>query len=58
VEVGGQPVHVKLALHDGRVVNAQPEYDDVVRAAEATGRPVRDVLADAVAASLPFLPDR
>ena len=26
-------VHVKLALHDGRVVNVQPEYEDVVRVA-------------------------
>jgi uncharacterized protein (DUF111 family) len=32
-------------------VNAQPEYDDVARAAATTGRPVKEVLADAVAAS-------
>ena len=32
-------------------MNAQPEYDDVARAAAATGRPVKEVLADAVAAS-------
>ncbi len=51
VLVDGHTVHVKLALHNGLVVNAQPEYDDVVRAAEVLQRPVKDVLADAVAAS-------
>lgn len=51
VEVGGQPVAVKLARHEGVVLNAMPEFDDVVRAAEALGRPVKAVLADAVAAS-------
>ncbi len=51
VEVDGFPVHVKIAVHKGRVVNAQPEYDDVARAAAATGRPVKEVLADAIAAS-------
>jgi len=51
VEVGGQPVSVKLARHDGVVLNAMPEFDDVVRAAEALGRAVKAVLADAVAAS-------
>jgi pyridinium-3,5-bisthiocarboxylic acid mononucleotide nickel chelatase len=51
VSVGGHTVHVKIALHNGLVVNAQPEYDDVVAAALALDRPVKDVLADAVAAS-------
>ena len=51
VQVDGHDVRVKLAVHDGRVVNVQPEYDDVVRAATATGRPTKDVLADAVAVS-------
>ena len=54
VEVAGQPVAVKLARHDGVLVNAQPEYDDVARAAQTLGRPVSDVLADAVAASRRF----
>jgi pyridinium-3,5-bisthiocarboxylic acid mononucleotide nickel chelatase len=57
VQVGGQPVRVKIAVHQGRVVNAQPEYDDVVRAATAIGRPVKDVLADASAASRAWLTD-
>jgi hypothetical protein len=37
------------------VVNAMPEYDDVARAAVALGRPVADVLAEAVAASRKLL---
>ena len=51
VEVDGHSIAVKLARHEGAVVNAMPEYDDVARAAAAVGRPVADVLADAVAAS-------
>jgi len=54
VDVDGQPIDVKLARHDGVLVNAMPEYDDVVRAAAVLGRPVSDVLADAVAASRGF----
>ncbi len=57
VLVDGHVVHVKLALHTGQVVNVQPEYDDVTRAAVDTGRPVKDVLADAVAASRHFAHD-
>jgi hypothetical protein len=33
------------------VVNAQPEYDDVARAAEVLDRPAKAVLAEAVAAA-------
>ena len=51
VEVDGHRVRVKLALHQGVVVNAQPEYDDLAALAETTGRAVKDVLAEAVAAS-------
>jgi uncharacterized protein (TIGR00299 family) protein len=51
VEVDGQTIHVKLALRAGAVVNVQPEYDDVVRAAQRTGRPTKDVLTDAVTAA-------
>jgi len=57
VQVAGQPVHVKLALHNGRVVNVQPEYEDVVRVSTLTGRPVKDVLADAAAAGRLFRAD-
>lgn len=55
VEVDGQVIAVKLARHDGVLVNAQPEYDDVARAATILGRPVNDVLGDASAASRAFL---
>jgi uncharacterized protein (TIGR00299 family) protein len=55
VDVDGQRIAVKLARHDGELVNAQPEYDDVVRAAAVLGRPVNDVLLDATAASRTFL---
>ena len=51
IEVGGHTVRVKLALLDGAVVNAQPEYDDLVAVAQATDRPIKDVLAEAVAAT-------
>jgi pyridinium-3,5-bisthiocarboxylic acid mononucleotide nickel chelatase len=51
VSVGGVEIAVKLARLDGIVVTAQPEYDDVVRAAAALARPVREVLAEATAAA-------
>jgi uncharacterized protein (DUF111 family) len=54
VEVDGQPIAVKLAREDGVLVNAQPEYDDVARAALALGRPVSEVLADAIGESRAF----
>jgi uncharacterized protein (TIGR00299 family) protein len=49
VTVDGERIAVKLALLDGEVVNAQPEYEDVARVATTTGRPVKVVLAAAVA---------
>ncbi len=49
VTVDGHAVHVKLALQDGVVVNAQPEYEDLAAVAAVTGRPIKDVLAEAVA---------
>ncbi|GAA1779962.1 nickel pincer cofactor biosynthesis protein LarC [Nocardioides hankookensis] len=55
VEVGGHPVAVKLARHHGVVVNAQPEYDDVARAASALQRPVADVLAEATSLARKFV---
>ncbi|MGY1832398.1 nickel pincer cofactor biosynthesis protein LarC [Geodermatophilus sp. SYSU D01180] len=49
VDVDGQPVAVKLGLGpDGSVVNAMPEWEDVVRAAAALNRPVKLVLAQAL----------
>ncbi|RNM12834.1 nickel pincer cofactor biosynthesis protein LarC [Nocardioides pocheonensis] len=49
VEVDGHRVAVKLARLDGELMNVQPEYADVRAAARATGRPVKDVLAEAAA---------
>lgn len=49
VEVDGVQVRVKVSRHRGRVVTAQPEWDDVAAVAQATGRPARDVLAEAQA---------
>ncbi len=49
VLVDGVEIAVKVARLDGEVVNAQPEYDDVARAAATLGRPVKDVLSAAVA---------
>ncbi|MEP7055689.1 MAG: nickel insertion protein, partial [Actinomycetota bacterium] len=42
-------VAVKVARLDGAVVNAVPEYDDVVAAAATLGLPVKAVLAEAAA---------
>jgi uncharacterized protein (TIGR00299 family) protein len=51
VQVDGHPVRVKVARMEGEVVNVQPEYDDVAAVAAATGRPVKDVLAEATASA-------
>ncbi|TDO33846.1 hypothetical protein EV643_13029 [Kribbella sp. VKM Ac-2527] len=50
VEVSGQLIHVKIARYGGQVVNVQPEYEDVAAAATALNRPVKSVLAQAIAA--------
>ena len=49
IEIGGHPIRVKVATWRGRRVNVQPEFDDVVAAAQALGRPSVDVLAEAAA---------
>lgn len=51
VEVDGHRVRIKTATLDGLLVNGQPEYDDVVAAARAAGRPIKAVLAEAAAAA-------
>jgi uncharacterized protein (TIGR00299 family) protein len=45
-------VRVKIARQAGRVVNAQPEFDDVARLAAAHGVPVKDLHAQAMKAWL------
>ncbi|WP_406025087.1 nickel pincer cofactor biosynthesis protein LarC [Nocardioides sp. NBC_00850] len=52
VNVEGHPIAVKAACLDDEVVNLQPEWDDVARAAAALDRPAIDVLAEAKAAAL------
>lgn len=54
VEVDGHAIQVKLALEDGVVVNVQPEYDDVLAAAQRLDRPAKQVLAAAVTAAAPL----
>ncbi|MEO6205908.1 MAG: nickel pincer cofactor biosynthesis protein LarC [Mycobacteriales bacterium] len=51
IEVDGQTIRIKLASLGGTVVNTGAEYDDVVAAAAALGRPVRDVLLAAQSAT-------
>lgn len=51
VEVDGCNVRVKVARLGGVVVTATPEWADVEAAANALGRPARQVLADAAAAA-------
>jgi hypothetical protein len=58
VDLDGEPISVKVALDRGVVVNVQPEYDDVVAAAKRLRRPVKTVLAQAVAAAAPLWDER
>ncbi|WP_237536037.1 nickel pincer cofactor biosynthesis protein LarC [Streptomyces sp. SID3343] len=51
VSVEGLPIRVKTATFEGKVVNAQPEYEDVAAAAESLGRPVKVVMGAAAAAA-------
>jgi uncharacterized protein (DUF111 family) len=51
VAVGDVAVRVKVGLLRGRVVSVTPEHDDVARVAAGTGRPVREVYEEAVAAA-------
>ena len=57
VEVDGRAVRVKVASWSGRVVNAQTEYDDVLAAAAALGRPPVEVLAAAAALARTLVAD-
>jgi uncharacterized protein (DUF111 family) len=50
VAVEGGVIRMKLSERDGRLLNATPEFDDCVRVAQATGRPVKAVHADALRA--------
>jgi uncharacterized protein (TIGR00299 family) protein len=50
VSVEGGTVRIKVAERAGAILNAAPEFEDCVRIAESTGRPLKDVQADALAA--------
>lgn len=50
VAVTGGTVRVKVATRRGEIVNAAPEFEDCVRVATATGRPVKVVQAEALRA--------
>lgn len=50
VAIAGGSVRIKVASRKGAVLNAAPEFDDCARIAEATGRPVKEIQADALRA--------
>jgi uncharacterized protein (TIGR00299 family) protein len=52
VQVSGGLVRVKVAGRGTEVLNAAPEFDDCLRVAEATGRPVKAIQAEALKAWL------
>jgi uncharacterized protein (TIGR00299 family) protein len=52
VPVAGGVVRIKVAGRGGEVLNAAPEFDDCVRLAAATGRPVKAIHAEALQAWL------
>jgi uncharacterized protein (TIGR00299 family) protein len=52
VSVGGHVVRVKLGVLHGEVINVAPEHDDCAAVAAATGRPVKQVWAEALAAAV------
>jgi uncharacterized protein (TIGR00299 family) protein len=54
VSVAGHPVRVKVGILDGREVNVAPEHDDCAEVAAATGLPVKQVWAKALAAAQVF----
>jgi len=51
VDIGGHSVRVKIGLLEGRVVNVAPEHDDCAAVAAVTGRPVKQIWAEALAAA-------
>jgi uncharacterized protein (DUF111 family) len=51
VDVGGEPVRVKVGSLDGEVVNVAPEHDDCAAVAARTGRTVKAVWGAALAAA-------
>jgi len=58
VQVQGQPVRVKVALLNGRPVNAQPEYDDALQLARTKKIPLKEILREAAASAVPAKRER
>jgi uncharacterized protein (TIGR00299 family) protein len=52
VELPSGRVRLKIAHHDGLIVQATPEFEDVRALADLLGVPIRDVLAQATAAAV------
>jgi pyridinium-3,5-bisthiocarboxylic acid mononucleotide nickel chelatase len=50
VTTSGGPVRIKVAERAGVVLNAIPEFEDCLRIADSSGRPLKDVQAEALAA--------
>ena len=50
--VEGRTVRVKIGMLGGEVVNVAPEHDDCAAVAAATGRPVKQIWAEALAAAV------
>ena len=57
VRVDGQTIRIKIGLLDGAVINLSPEHDDCAAAAAATGRPVKQIWTEAVAAAAAAVPE-
>jgi uncharacterized protein (TIGR00299 family) protein len=51
VQVGDGTVRVKIGMLEGKVATVTPEHDDVAQVASASGRPVRAMYEEAVAAA-------
>jgi uncharacterized protein (TIGR00299 family) protein len=47
VDVSGQPVRVKVGRRGGEIVTLAPEHEDAVKAARATGLPLKEVYSEA-----------
>ena len=52
VVVAGRIVRVKIGMLGDEVVNVAPEHDDCAAVAAATGRPVKQIWAEALAAAV------
>jgi uncharacterized protein (TIGR00299 family) protein len=50
VTVDGEEIRIKVAGREGQVLNVAPEFEDCLRAAERSGRPVKEVQAEALQA--------